>query len=104
MPACWPSSPATCPSLRPHAGFGQAQAHRTLSTAVNAITFALHRDVRVDRWVLYHHASTFAGAGMTHSECRVHDEEGDLLASFTAECMVRGFGAFRGPIDDRTSL
>ena len=26
--------------------------------------------------MLYHHLSTFAGDGMTHAECRVHDEGG----------------------------
>jgi acyl-CoA thioesterase len=78
-------------ALRPHAGIGQDAAHRTLSTAVNAITIAFHADVRMDEWVLYHHRSTFAGDGMTHAECRVHTEAGALVASFTVEAMVRGF-------------
>jgi acyl-CoA thioesterase len=91
-------------ALRPHAGVGQDQAHRSLSTAVNAISLSLHRAVRVDRWVLYHHRSTFAGDGMTHAECRVHDEGGDLLASFTVDAMVRGFADPGAPVDARTSL
>ena len=28
---------------------------------------------------------------MTHAECRVHDEDGSLVASFTVDAMVRGF-------------
>jgi acyl-CoA thioesterase len=91
-------------ALRPHAGVGQDQAHRTLSTAVNAISLSLHRQVRLDRWVLYHHRSTFAGDGMTHAECRVHDEGGDLLASFTVDAMVRGFADPGAPVDARTAL
>jgi acyl-CoA thioesterase len=91
-------------ALRPHAGVGQDQAHRTLSTAPNAITIAVHRDVRADQWMLYHHESTFAGDGMTHADCRVHDEDGDLLASFTVEAMVRAFGDPTAPVDDRTAL
>ena len=63
-------------ALRAHAGIGQDQAHVTLSTAINAISLSLHADVRADRWMLYHHRSTFAGDGMTHAECRVHDEGG----------------------------
>ncbi len=90
-------------ALRPHEGIGQDQAHRTLSMGINAITLSLHRPVRADRWMLYHHLSTFAGDGMTHSECRVHDEEGELLASFTVEAMVRGFPG-GGVLDDRTGL
>lgn len=90
-------------ALRPHPGIGQDQAHRTLSTAVNAIALSVHREVRADRWMLYRHLSTFAGDGMTHSECRVHDEGGELLASFSTDCMVRGF-AGRTPADERTAL
>jgi acyl-CoA thioesterase/uncharacterized protein (DUF427 family) len=91
-------------ALRPHAGISQAQAHRTLSMGVNAISLSLHREVRADQWMLYHHLSTFAGDGMTHSECRVHDIEGDLLASFSVEAMVRPFPAGTGAVDDRTAL
>ena len=91
-------------ALRPHAGIGQDQAHRSLSTAINAIAISLHRDVRVDQWLLYHHLSTSAAGGMTHSECRVHDEAGDLLASFTVDAMVRAFADPAAPQDDRTAL
>jgi acyl-CoA thioesterase II len=90
-------------ALRPHAGVGQHQAHRTLSTAINAINISVHADVRADRWMRYHHHSTFAGDGMTHSECRVYGDEGALLASFTVDAMVRRFATDR-VVDDRTSL
>ena len=90
-------------ALRPHAGIGQREAHRTLSTAVNAIGLSLHGEVRADRWMLYRHHSTFAGDGMTHAECRVHDEDGALLASFTVDAMVRRF-AGGGTQDERTAL
>jgi acyl-CoA thioesterase II len=94
---------AIAAALRPHAGIGQDQAHVTLSTAINAIALSLHADVRVDRWLLYHHRSTFAGDGMTHAECRVHQEDGALVASFTVDAMVRAFDdPTRG--DARTAL
>jgi acyl-CoA thioesterase len=76
-------------ALRPHAGVGQRQAHHTLSTAINAITISFHADVRVDRWVVYRHLATVIADGMAHSECRVHDEAGTLLASFTVDAMIR---------------
>jgi acyl-CoA thioesterase II len=91
-------------ALRPHEGVSQAQAHRTLSMGINAISLSLHREVRADGWMLYHHLSTFAGDGTTHSECRVHDVEGELLASFTVEAMVRPFPPGTGAVDDRTAL
>jgi acyl-CoA thioesterase II len=40
-------------AMRPHAGIGQSQVHRTLSTAINAITIAFHADARADEWMLY---------------------------------------------------
>jgi acyl-CoA thioesterase len=92
-------------AMRPHAGVGQDQAHRSLSTAVNAISISFHADVRADRWVLYHHLSTFAGDGMTHAECRAYDEAGALLVSFTVDAMVRGFrGGDPAEADERTAL
>ncbi len=91
-------------ALRPHDGVGQDQAHRTLSMGINAINLSLHRAVRADRWMLYRHLSTFAGDGMTHAECRVHDEEGQLLASFSVEAMVRPFGNSDRSHDERTAL
>ena len=91
-------------ALRPHDGLGQDQAHRTLSMGINAINLSLHAEVRADRWMLYRHLSTFAGDGMTHAECRVHDEEGQLLASFSVEAMVRPFGNGDRSRDERTAL
>ena len=91
-------------ALRPHDGLGQDQAHRTLSMGINAINLSLHAEVRADRWMLYHHLSTFAGDGMTHAECRVHDEEGQLVASFSVDAMVRPFGHGDRSRDERTAL
>ena len=91
-------------AMRPHRGMGEALAHRSLSTAVNAISLSLHADVRADGWMLYHHHSTYAGDGMTHSVCRVHDEGGGLLASFSVDAMVRGFRGGASPADERTAL
>jgi acyl-CoA thioesterase len=83
-------------ALRAHEGVSQRDAHRSLSTAINAIAISFHRDVRVDDWMLYHHLSTFAGEGMTHSECRVHGTGGQLLASFSVDAMVRSMEATHG--------
>ena len=91
-------------ALRPHEGVGQREAHRTLSTAINAISLSFHTDVHADRWMLYHHESTFAGDGMTRSECQVRDEEGCLVASFSVDAMVRRFEQQAAPPDDRRAL
>jgi acyl-CoA thioesterase II len=90
-------------ALRPHAGVGQQSAHRTLSMGINAIAISFHGEVHADQWLLYHHLSTFAGAGMSHAEGRVHDERGDLVASFTVDAMIRSF-APDSTVDDGSSL
>ncbi|HSZ35708.1 MAG TPA: acyl-CoA thioesterase domain-containing protein [Acidimicrobiales bacterium] len=91
-------------ALRPHAGVGQSAAHRTLSMGINAINLSVHRDVRADEWMLYHHHSTFAGDGMTHAECRVFTEGGELLASFSVDAMVRPFAEADRAQDYRTAM
>jgi acyl-CoA thioesterase len=91
-------------ALRPHEGIGQSQAHRTLSMGINSISLALHHEIRADEWMLYHHHSTSATGGMTHAECRVHAEDGRLLASFTVDGMVRPFADSRQSRDERTAL
>jgi acyl-CoA thioesterase len=91
-------------AMRPHAGIGQAQAHHTLSTGINAVSIALHADIRADRWLRFHHLSTFAGDGQTHAECRVYDEDEALVASFTVTAMVRALRTDGRPADTNRVL
>jgi acyl-CoA thioesterase II len=92
-------------ALRPHRGVSQDQAHRTLSMAINSINLSLYGPVKVDDWLLYHHHSTFAGAGTTHAENRVFDLGGALVASFSVDAMVRPLpNGATGPMDARTAL
>ena len=93
---------AIAAALRPHAGIGQREAHRTISTAINAIAISFHADVRVDRWILDRHLATVVADGMAHAECRVHDEAGALVASFTVDAMIRPLA--RPDPDPRTAL
>jgi acyl-CoA thioesterase II len=92
-------------ALRPHAGVSQEQAHHTLSMAINSISLSFYGPVHADDWLLYHHHSTFAGAGTTHAENRVYDANGAPVASFSVDAMVRPLppGA-KGPMDARTAL
>lgn len=90
-------------AMRPHAGVGQDQAHRTLSTAPLSIQLAVHADVRADDWMLVHHRSTWAADGLTRATNTVHDHDGALLASFDVDSMLRPFAAST-PIDGRAAL
>ncbi|MBO0854506.1 MAG: hypothetical protein J2P18_12145, partial [Nocardia sp.] len=55
------------------------------------VTF--HDPVRWGGWLRYHHDATFIGAGSAHIRGQISTEEGALIASFTQDAMVRGFGA-----------
>lgn len=76
-------------TMRAHAGIGTSQAHLTVSTAPMSISIAFHEPVRWDGWLLYTHESTQVGAGMSFVRGTVHAEEGELLASFAQEALIR---------------
>jgi len=79
-------------AMRPHRGVGTALAHERISTAVMSLTVTFHDPVSWDGWLLYHHDSTRAGGGMSYVRGQVFTEEGELLASFCQEGMIRTFG------------
>ena len=76
-------------TMRAHAGIGTSQAHLTVSTAPMTITVSFHEPVRWDGWLLYSHESTQVGAGMSYVRGAVHSEQGELLASFAQDAMIR---------------
>ncbi|MEV0669637.1 acyl-CoA thioesterase domain-containing protein [Mycobacterium sp. NPDC050441] len=76
-------------TMRPHRGVGTAQAHATVSTAVLSTSVSFHEAVEWDGWLLYSHESTAAGQGMSYVRGQVHTEDGELLASFAQEGLIR---------------
>jgi acyl-CoA thioesterase II len=78
-------------SMLPHAGFGEDQAHRTLSTGPMSVSIAFHDEVDVTEWLLYHNPSIYAGGGLVQGEGHVFTQDGRLVASYTVQAMVRGF-------------
>lgn len=76
-------------TMRAHQGIGTSQAHLTVSTAPMTITVSFHEPLRWDGWLLYTHESTQVGAGMSYVRGAVHSEEGELLASFAQDAMIR---------------
>ena len=79
-------------AMLPHPGFGEAQAHVTLSTGIMGVNMAFHDDVDVTQWHLYSnpaiHAGQRAGARARDTSSR---EDGRLVASYTVQAMVRDF-------------
>jgi uncharacterized protein (DUF427 family)/acyl-CoA thioesterase len=78
-------------AMRPHRGFGQAQAHVTLSTGIMAATIAFHADTPLNEWLLYANPAIWSGKGLAQGEGRVFSRSGDLVASYSVQAMIRGF-------------
>ncbi len=76
-------------AMRPHAGVGQAQAHRTLSTGVVSHTLTFHEPGHASDWLLLSHHSPYAGRGRSYGRADVFSRDGHLLASFVQDAMIR---------------
>jgi acyl-CoA thioesterase-2 len=78
-------------AMRPHPGFGEAQAHVTLSTGIMSVAVAFHDDQPVDQWLLYANRATWSGRGLAQGEGTVFGQGGQLLASYSVQAMIRDF-------------
>jgi acyl-CoA thioesterase II len=76
-------------AMRPHAGVGQAQAHRSLSTGVLSHTLTYHEPVVAGQWMLMANRSPYAGHGRSYGQADVFSSEGHLLASVVQDAMIR---------------
>ncbi len=76
-------------AMRPHAGVGQAQAHRTLSTGVLSHTLTYHERCPAADWHLLQQRSTYAGHGRSYGQGDIFRADGQLAASFVQDAMIR---------------
>lgn len=76
-------------AMRPHPGVGQALAHKTLSTGVLSHTITFHEPVLASEWLLLAHHSPYAGRGRSYGRADVFREDGQLVASFVQDSMIR---------------
>jgi acyl-CoA thioesterase len=76
-------------AMRPHAGVGQAQAHRTLSTGVLSHTLTYHERCPAGEWHLLEQRATFAGHGRSYGRGEIFRADGQLAASFVQDAMIR---------------
>lgn len=89
-------------AMRPHKGYGEIMAHRTISTGVMSSTIFFHEDPDLTDWLLYSTRATHAGAGLAQGEGRIYTQSGRLVATYCVQVMVRGLiGAENGMKDDR---
>ncbi len=78
-------------AMRPHPGYGEADAHVTLSTGIMSIGVAFHDDVDVTEWLLYANPAIYAGRGLAQGEGHVFTQDGRLVASYSVQAMIRPF-------------
>ena len=76
-------------AMRPHAGVGQVQAHRTLATGVIGHTLTFHEPVDVREWLLLAHESSYAGRGRCYGRAQAFTRDGRLVASYAQDGMIR---------------
>jgi len=79
-------------AMRPHAGVGQAQSHKTVSTGVISHTLTFHEPVPAGAWTLMRHHSTYSGRGRAYGRADVFRADGVLVASFVQDSMIRPMG------------
>lgn len=76
-------------AMRPHKGIGIAQSHVTLSTGVLSHTITFHEPVLAAEWHLLSQHSPYAGRGRSYGQAGVYREDGQLVASFVQDAMIR---------------
>jgi acyl-CoA thioesterase len=76
-------------AMRPHAGVGQSQAHKTLTTGVVGHTLTFHQPFSAADWLLLSHHSPFAGHGRCYGRANVFGADGTLVASYVQDGMIR---------------
>jgi acyl-CoA thioesterase II len=76
-------------AMRPHAGVGQAQAHRSVSTGVISHTLTFHEPCSAGEWLLLSHRSSYAGRGRCYGRANVFRADGTSVAAFVQDGMIR---------------
>ena len=76
-------------ALRPHPDLCEADSPELIQTAVNTHSLWFHKPFRLDDWVLLSQHSPVAAGGRVFGSGHCFDAEGELVASYAQEAMVR---------------
>ena len=80
-------------AMRPHAGVGQSLAHKTITTGVLSHTMTFHEPFAAADWLLFSHRSPYAGRGRGYGHADVFTSDGQLVASFVQDSLIRAMTA-----------
>ena len=78
-------------SMRPHPGMTEGMAHRRISTGPVSHTVNFHERFSASEWLLMAGESIWASRGRAHGRCNIFAQDGRLAATYTQDCMIRGF-------------
>jgi acyl-CoA thioesterase-2 len=78
-------------AMRPHPNLGQGMAHSEVSTGVLTQSMSFHGEPDAREWLLIDHEVLFSGGGRTSGRGHVFTRDGELVASFTQEALLRAF-------------
>jgi acyl-CoA thioesterase II len=76
-------------ALRPFDGVSQADSTVTLHTAVTSHALWFHQPFRIDEWLLVAQHSPVVAHGRAFGRGDVFTQQGELVASFAQESMLR---------------
>lgn len=84
-------------ALRPRPDLSMSDTHVTISTTVLAHSISFHAAPEASQWHLLDQRSDSAGRGRAHGSGTVFSRDGQLLATFSQDSLIRAFRAGRTP-------
>jgi len=78
-------------AMRPHEGIGQAMSHVSISTSVLSHTLTFHEPIDASQWHLLAQESPYAGRGRSYGRAHIFNPDGEVVASFVQDNMIRDF-------------
>ena len=89
--------------MRPHEGVGQALSHVSISTSVLSHTLTFHEPVDAAQWHLLAQESPYAGRGRSYGRANIFSADGQVVASFVQDNMIRDFPEAQRPKEGERS-
>ncbi len=90
-------------AMRPHEGIGQALSHVSISTSVLSHTLTFHEPIDASQWHLLAQESPYAGRGRSYGRANIFSADGQVVASFVQDNMIRDFPEAQRPKEGERS-
>ncbi|MGO8859989.1 MAG: acyl-CoA thioesterase [Acidimicrobiales bacterium] len=90
-------------AMRPHEGIGQALSHVSISTSVLSHTLTFHEPIDASQWHLLAQESPYAGRGRSYGRANIFSDDGQVVASFVQDNMIRDFPEAQRPKEGERS-